>query len=232
MSLISRSFERELLDRDVHDPLMLRRGLAQIEHVNRWLGGARVILTHLREMLPSSQVVTLADCGTGSGDIPRRIVRWCRHRGHDPLVFAIDRQRQMAQYAREACQYVRGIEVVVADGLALPLGERSVDVAIASMTLHHLSDEDAVLFVREMSRVARCGILIADLERHPINHIGAQLLARTLWVRSPYRFDGPASVRRSFNARELLTIGREAQLQSPSVRRHFPYRLVLTGFAP
>ena len=232
MSLASRSFESERLDQPLHDPRQLRRGLAQLEAVNRWLGGSRVILTHLSEMLPPCGTVTIADCGTGAGDIPRRIARWSRRRGQHPWVLAVDRHQQMARFARGACHSFGSIRVITADGLALPLRERSVDVAITSMTLHHLSDEEAVRFVKEMARVSRCGIVVNDLERHPVNHAGAQLLARTVWIRSPYRFDGPTSVRRSFTADELLAVGQTARLRAPHVYRHFPYRLALIGYVP
>jgi 2-polyprenyl-3-methyl-5-hydroxy-6-metoxy-1,4-benzoquinol methylase len=230
MTSASRSTERERLDELVHDPSLLPRGLAQLEGVNRWLGGSRVIVRHLRRLLPPSGTVTILDCGTGAGDIPRRIARSWRQRGQDAWVLAVDRQRQIAQIAHRSCVAISGIQVITADGLALPLRDRSVDVAITSATLHHFSHEDAVHFVKEMARVSKCGIVVNDLERHPINHLGAQLLARTVWLRSPYRFDGPTSVRRSFRADELLAVGQAAQLRSPCVHRHFPYRLALTGY--
>src|SRR5690606_13028054 len=91
-------------------------------------------------------------------------------------------------------------------------------------------DDDApVRVLRELGRVARA-VVINDLERNWQNHVGAQVLARTLWARNPLtRHDGPLSVLRSFTAAELASLAHGAGLQDVRVRRYFFYRLVMTA---
>jgi hypothetical protein len=81
-----------------------------------------------------------------------------------------------------------------------------------------------------MARVSRVAVLVNDLERRYLNYWSARVLAWTLWRGNRLtRHDGPLSVRRSFTVEELLDIGRRSGLERPSVRRHFPFRLVLEG---
>jgi 2-polyprenyl-3-methyl-5-hydroxy-6-metoxy-1,4-benzoquinol methylase len=120
--------------------------------------------------------------------------------------------------------------VLAADGMKLPFARNTFDVAMSSMTLHHLDDSHARRFVAELARVAICAVIINDLERHPVNYIGARVLAATVWRKDPYtRHDGPVSVLRSFTSRELHAVGEQAGLQDVRVHRHFPYRLALIG---
>ena len=219
----------ERLDAAWHDPASLGITLEHIAGVNRWLGGGRVVVGHLAALLPAGHPARVLDVGTGSADIPRRIIRWARRGRRSVSVVALDLQRQVAAIAREQSREVEGIRVMVGNGCALPLADRSVDVAIASLTVHHLSDDDAVAFVRELARVSRHGLVVHDLERHPVNYLGARVLAATVWRRSPYAEDGPISVRRSFRPGELRELGDAAGLRNTRVYRHFPYRLALVA---
>lgn len=229
MDLDVRADETERLDEAWHDEPVLARTLEHIDGVNRWLGGTRVVLHHLRRLMPDGSPMRVLDVGTGSAAIPRTIVRKVGRPGVDLVVYAVDVQRQIARLARAGCAHVPQVAVAAADGFALPFGDGSVDVALASLTLHHLDDGAAARFVGEMARVARRAVVVNDLERHRVNVAGARLLAATLWRRSPYRHDGAISVRRGFRGPELLAIGRAAGLRRVEVHRHFPYRLALVG---
>lgn len=226
----TRAHAVEHLDAPTLDAKVLREALRQIAGVNRWLGGARAVLKHLTPVLEGTSVLSVLDVGTGAADIPIRIARGAASRGQRVSVVAMDSHPQVARFARAACAGQCDVSVAVGDGQRLPLRTGSVDVAISSLTLHHLTDEASVMFVREMARVARRAIILNDLERHPLNYLGARALASTLWRRNRYtRDDGPLSVLRSFRANEMLRIGETAGLDSPAVFRSFPYRLVMVG---
>lgn len=227
--LSSRARGRERLDESHHDPYRIHRTLDHMAGVNRWLGGSRVVLEHVKPCLGTGELQIL-DVGTGAGDIPRRVTRWAARRGRRVTVTAVDRQYQVAQIARDRSHMEPAIRVAVGDGLRLPFPPDSFDVAISSMTLHHLGDDEAATFVSELGRVARQTVIVNDLERHRINYAGAKVLAHTVWRSDPYtRHDGPLSVRRSFTQGELLSIGRRGGLENARVHRHFPYRLALVG---
>lgn len=231
IDLTVRVHDLELLDAPSHEPGSLYRSLDDLIGVNRWLGGSRVVLHHLTRLTNGSTLRVL-DVGTGAGDIPRRICRIFQRRGVAVQVLAVDRQTLAARFAGRACRGVESIAVATADGLQLPLADRTVDVAIASSTLHHFDDPAAVALLREMGRVASRAVLINDLERHRLNYLGARVLGETWWRRSYARLDAPLSVRRGFRGSELRTLAQHAGLRHVRVHRHLPFRLAMIGSPP
>ncbi len=60
----------------------VRRALKEIEIINRWLGGYRVVTDALDEMVwpEADGPVSLLDIGSGGGDTLRAIARWAQKR--------------------------------------------------------------------------------------------------------------------------------------------------------
>ena len=91
-----------------------------------------------------------------------------------------------------------GLRLRVGDGRALADPDGSFDIVHSSMVLHHLEPEEAVVFLREMARVARRGVIVNDLVRSRLGWLGAWLISHLL-TRSRYtRHDAPLSVRRAY----------------------------------
>ena len=229
----ARVHELEHLDEPGLDLEELDRALAQVADVNRWLGGDRALRRALRPLLDEAAEQRLLDVGAGNAQVALALARWAARRGRRWRIVALDHH---AQTALLACRRVArrpaqpGVQVARGDGLRLPFRDRAFDAAFSMLTLHHLEDDAAVALVREMARVARRVVVVNDLERSLPALLGAQLLAATVWRRSPItRHDGPLSVRRAFTPGELLAIGERAGLERPRVRRHPAFRLVLEG---
>lgn len=221
----------ERMDAPDVEPRHLESALRHVAAVNRWLGGRRALLRHLPRLLPPGRDRVL-DVGTGSADLPRAIRAWARERRRPLRITAVDlHPRTLAAARRES----RGHDIVLAraDALRLPFPTGAFDLALLSMTLHHMEGEDQVEILREIARVARGGVvLVAELERALPNYLGARFLAATLWRGNPVtRHDGPLSVLRAFTPAELLDLARRAGLRDPTVHRHLFYRLVLHGEA-
>src|SRR5215472_17128799 len=95
----------ERMDVEPLDQATTRRILAALETVNTWLGGVHATLSILQGFASHwqpGQKVRFIDWGTGSADIPRAIVRWCRRNGYRAEVMGIDRNQPIIDYAREA----------------------------------------------------------------------------------------------------------------------------------
>ncbi|MCG6986943.1 MAG: methyltransferase domain-containing protein [Gemmatimonadetes bacterium] len=221
-----RSLEPELLDAPVTDLQELAGSLRHVAQVNRWLGGTRALRRHLASLVRGDGTLRYLDVGTGNGETLTDIALWARRRGCDARCVGVDLRAEMLALAARA----DGTSVLRADALRLPFADGAFDAAACTLTLHHFGDDDAVALVGEMARVARSLVLVNDLERNAVNRAGARVLALTVWRGNRItRNDGPLSVRRSFTVPELLEIGRRAGLAHATVRRHFPWRLVLVG---
>lgn len=212
------------------DDVELARSLNHVASVNRWLGGTRALLRALEPLVPTGPLVSILDVGTGAADIPRALAAWAAKRGMRMRLIMTDRHPQTIALAARRTRAHRSIVAVRGDALTLPFADRSFDLALLSLTLHHLGDDAQADALRELARVARTAIIVNELERSWPNYFGAKLLAQTIWRRNELtRHDAPLSVLRAFAPDELLARGRAAGLRDPRVERRFFYRLVLVG---
>lgn len=217
----------ELMDRPQPRPLM-EGCLRELEWVNRWLGVRGLVLRYVRRFLrPEDRALTIADVATGGADLPRVFVRWGRRRGVAIRTVALDRHEVTAAIARDRSAILPEIRVVRADALALPLADQSVDLAVLTSTLHHLSPPDAVRVLRELDRISRRGFIVTDLVRSWPAYLGARLLALIL-LRNPLtRVDGPLSVLRSYTLKEAQALVEASGLGEVRLSRHPLFRLAM-----
>ena len=230
-----RRLEAEWMDAASAAPPELRRSLAYIRRINSLLGYHRATIGHFerfsRHWKPG-QTVTILDVATGSGDLPRAILRWSGRRGFDVRVVGVDLHGQtLREAAAQTPAALDGrLRFARADALRLPFAAGSFDYATTSMFLHHLDDAAAALAVREMARVARRGIVAADLLRH--RRAYAWITLFTLWSTPMVKHDARTSVVQAFTKAEVLEMRERAGVEFASYYRHFGHRFVLAGERP
>lgn len=211
----------------------LRASLRFIERINRWLGYSRATLGHLERFSAGwrrGQRIDILDLATGSADIPRVILRTFVPRGFDVHVTAVDRHPITAALAAEHAgrEHTGGrLRIVRADALALPFADRGFDYVMCNMFLHHLDEERIVRVLREMDRLARRGVVVADLLRH--RRALAWIRLFTLLASPMVRHDALMSVRQALRREEALALKDRAGLDYLRYHRHFGHRFVLAG---
>ena len=227
-----RHLQPEWMDRPAADPAQLRRSLAFIRRVNTFLGYNRSTVRHLARFSrrwPRDRPVTVLDVATGSGDLPRAIARWGRRRGFDVRVVGIDLHETTLREAvaltpPEEFPHVRFVR---ADALRLPFADGTFDYATTGHFLHHLDDARAADTVREMDRVARRGLVLADGLRH--RRAYAWITLFTLFSDPMVRHDGRTSVAQGFTRAEVLRLRERAGVGFTKYHRHFGHRFALAG---
>jgi SAM-dependent methyltransferase len=220
----------ERMDDPALPPDDLRRALLDIRWVNRWLGGAAAIIGALKprvRMLPIEQPVHILDLGTGSADIPLALARWGRATGRVFRITAVDSHPVVVSEARSLTRTCSEIRVVRENALSFPDPDGSFDFVISSMFLHHLSPPEAVQLLQNMARLCRRGLVINDLERHPLAWLGIRLLGRLTGKGRVFRHDAPLSVLRGFTRPELQALCQQAGLAQARIVRRHPYRWLL-----
>jgi len=206
--LRTRSADLELLDGERLDPDELRTNLREMAMLNRLPGGIGDSVRAVERLLDGKADATVLDIGTGGGDFVRRLAR--ERAAH---VIAADVSADVLEITRRNLADTKDVTVLQADVLALPLGDAEVEVAHASMLIHHLEPPDVVRALREMRRVARRGIVINDLRRGPIA-LAVTAAAVLALSRGAYtRHDGVLSARRAYTLPELDQLAAEAGLR-------------------
>lgn len=212
------------------DPAELARSLRFIRRVNALLGYTRTTLHHLdrfsRRWRPG-ETVRIIDFATGSADVPRAVLRWADRRGFDVRVVGVDLHAATARAAVTSGPPDPRLHVVQADVLDLPFDPGSFDYALTAMFLHHLDDDAAVRVLRAMDRVARRGIVAADIARN--RRAYAWITLFTLAAGPMVRHDARVSVAQAFTQPEVLRLRDAAGVGYARYHRHFGHRWVLAG---
>lgn len=190
----------ELLDRPDADPAAVKLSLQNIARANALFGGWSALRWGLRRLLdsPVRSPVTLLDIGTGAGDLPHRAERWARRRGVRLHAIGLERHPAAATMAAE-----NGLRTILGCGSALPLQDGAVDLVTLSQVAHHLAPEALATVAREMTRVARIGVVLADLRPAAWAGLGYRLAGAVLGFDHYTIEDGITSLRRGYSRESL-----------------------------
>jgi SAM-dependent methyltransferase len=226
-SMRSRVLTPEQMDDPNLDPVLHRQALAGLARLNTWSGGANLLWKQLRRFTPSTKPLRILDVATGSGDVPIALARRAKRHGL-PWQFSGCDVSDTALSAARANATQAGVEMdfFQHDVFRDPLPD-GFDVILASLFLHHLTDEQAVALLKEMGRAANHAVVVSDLLRSPVNLLVVTVASRVL-SRSPVvHFDGPASVRAAYTSAEARDLALRAGLTDATVEVHFPTRWLL-----
>ncbi len=207
--LRTRSIANELLDADELDERELMLNLREMARLNRLPGGVGDSVRGVSRLLGDANRASVLDIGTGSGDFVLRLAR-----GRSVSVIASDLRPEVLAITRRNLAHTKDVTIVEADALALPFADGLVDVAHASLLVHHLEPDEVVRALREMRRVSRLGVVINDLRRGRLAF--AMTAAAVLGLsRGRYtRHDGVLSARRAYTLAELDGLAAEAGLRA------------------
>jgi ubiquinone/menaquinone biosynthesis C-methylase UbiE len=229
-SLATRQRTDELMDEPDVDPQLIDRSLRFIRRINVLFGYTRATLGHLKRFSADwkhGQRIEILDVATGSADVPLAVARWGRQRGFDLRITGLDRHPLTADLAAAQVSAEPSIRIVRGDAMALPFADGSFDYAMTSMFLHHLDEQPIVQVLREMNRVARRGVIVADLLRH--RRAYAWITLFTCLANPMVKHDARVSVAQAFRKNEVLRLRDQADIKYATYFRHFGHRFVLAG---
>lgn len=227
-----RSQELEHLDKGDYTAEEYEGCIVELQRVNRWLGDASALKHSLlaeieRQDLKSFSVV---DVGAGSGELLRVAATWAREHKRKASLTGVELNARSAVSIAESSAAFPEITGVRGDSFRLPFADQQFDYALCSLFTHHFRDGDVVAILEELRRVAARGIFVIDLHRHPIAYWFYTTVGHLFLHNRLIREDGALSILRSFTPDELGALARQAGLDNATVKRHFPYRLVLSAW--
>lgn len=189
-----RSREKELMDDPSVQGPVLEKFHRDLARVHKLLGSFPTIERTIRK--DDEPVRRIIDIGCGGGDL----LRFLRRRMNVEVI-GIDQKP-----GREI-----DIPIISADAITDPLPE--ADIAVSSFVAHHLTPEQNVALIRNVSRSCR-RFIILDLVRHPL----------PLWLFTIFicpligheaAVDGRLSVRRAYTPNEFSALVRMALAGTP-----------------
>jgi SAM-dependent methyltransferase len=213
----------EMMDRSQPVSKELEIDLRNLEKLNRYFGSYSLIRFFLRRWFSRGKSVKLLDLCTGSGDIPRFIVDWCRSNDVPIQITAVDQQPATLELARRRSESYPEITFVGANVLDF-VPSAPVDLVFCSLALHHFSEEEAILMIRQTGAMTSGNILFSDLERSDFGIAGIYALTTLIFREPMTRFDGRLSMRRAFSFGEMENLAQAAGWRRFGHRRFFVCR--------
>ena len=176
----------------------------------------------------SGSSLEIVDVASGGGDVTVELARRLEKSARWPSVDvtgvdisprAIERARDLASRRDSRARFM--LRDVTLQGCP------PCDVAVSSLFLHHLDDDEARQLLRVMAAAVRRGIVVSDLIRSRVGLLLARVGTIMLAPSRVARVDGPRSVRAARTPAEYRTLLESAGLRGATVRRVWPERVVI-----
>ncbi|MFT6138824.1 MAG: 2-polyprenyl-3-methyl-5-hydroxy-6-metoxy-1,4-benzoquinol methylase [Psychromonas sp.] len=106
----------------------------------------------------------------------------------------------------------------------LRFAENSVDVILATMVCHHMSNDEIIEFLKQALYTTKNKVIINDLHRNIIAYAVYRLLSPILFRNRLITYDGLISIKRGFIRQELITLLEHAGMKYYQVKWCFPFR--------
>ena len=223
----------EVMDDPGLDPALHRDALRGLGRINRVSRSAAAMWPAIEQACREHQAAghrgrfRVLDLACGGGDTLIQLQQRAARRRLDIEWIGADISPVALGYARRQAQQAgAAVDFIELDVLQQPV-PAGVDLAMNSLFMHHLEEQQALAVLAAMRRGAT-KVLINDLRRGPIAHavtvLGTRLLSRSPVVHT----DGPRSVRAAWTPQELLSLAERAGMSGCTVRPVFPWRMLLS----
>jgi 2-polyprenyl-3-methyl-5-hydroxy-6-metoxy-1,4-benzoquinol methylase len=228
--LAQRSVRPERMDDPSLPPAEHTRALAGLRRINAISLSGYVVWRALRRFVDHARPLVLLDVACGGGDVLVAIARRARRAGVALELHGCDISPHALGLAEQRLAAAGfSFTAHAADCLDPQAMEPDiVDVTLSTLFLHHCVEAQARQLIASMTLSARCGCVLADLERSRLGYLAALLGSRVL-SRSPVvHTDALLSVRAALSLHEVRDLLADSGVQTAAVRRAWPFRFVAT----
>ncbi|RPI75868.1 MAG: methyltransferase domain-containing protein [Ignavibacteriales bacterium] len=194
-----RSYRKEMMDDFSINDKRIDEALKELKIINKYLGGAATTKKGLKKILErySLSSVKILDVGGGASDVLLALNE------KKLKIFSNDINKRITKYVK---QNSPEIDVVCADTFNLPFKKKQIDIAHLSLFIHHFNEDEIRKILYSISLTTQYGIIINDLRRSVLAFTGIKILT-SLFSKSEFvKNDGPLSVKKGFNKKEIIKI--------------------------
>lgn len=224
--LALRSNQPELMDDLTLSGEELRKNLRELEVINNWLGGHKVVLSALNNLTGKEQhkVWRIADIGCGGGDTLTSIADWANHKSIPVQLTGIDANDFMVRYARQHCDQYDNISIAQYDVFSEEFAQQHYDIIVCSLFCHHFTDVQLVQLFKQFYQQAAAAVIINDLHRHWFAYYSIKYITKLFSGSYLVQHDAPLSVWRAFKRNELKQLVAQAGITNYTLRWMWAFR--------
>lgn len=223
MDLSIRNTEIELMDKPELEAALLREVFKDINRVNKMLGGNKITIEAVWELIVSDidKTYAITDLGCGDGAMLREIATFLRKKGVTCELKGIEIRNDVLTIARIASQDYPEIIYEQGDILDPKLYEDTCDILLCTLTLHHFKDAQIPKILEGFSRMAKTAVVLNDLHRSNLSYYLFSIFS-LFFIRTKIgKLDGITSIKSGFKKNELIALS--AQMPNFDHRIHWKW---------
>lgn len=198
--------------------------LRELNTINRYLGGNKISVSAFKKIAVEKDSIKLADLGCGGGDIMIEMASWCRKKKINGSFLGVDANPHIVQFAESNATNFPEIEFKAINIFSDEFKHETVDIVHCCLFTHHFSGTELSSLFRQFKKQARIGVIINDLQRHPIAFWSIKILTQLFSKSTMVRNDASVSVARGFKKRELVQILNEAGIEKYQLSWKWAFR--------
>jgi len=205
----------------------LREALDKIADINKLLGGNKLTLQGVKELLkkqPKGKIITIADVGCGNGDMLRMLSEYGSRHNMTLKLIGIDANAFTINHAEKLSIKYPNIEYLCMDIFNEGFKNLEYDIVLCTLTLHHFKDEEILKIVDIFYHNSSIGVVINDLQRSKAAYRLFQVVCRIFRLNRMSREDGLVSILRGFKKSELKYFAKKLNLEKYTIRWKWAFR--------
>jgi 2-polyprenyl-3-methyl-5-hydroxy-6-metoxy-1,4-benzoquinol methylase len=224
MDFSQRSLIPEKMDQPGVPAAEIHQALRELETINIYLGGYKVIFDALKKMQWNKEVTTIMDLGCGGGDMLRAIAKWAEKRKRKVRLIGIDWNPVMTEYAKMHSKEYPEITFKTMNIFDDTLLNEKADITMNSLFCHHFTNKEITDLVRRMHELSSCAVIINDLHRNWFAYYSIKVITAVFSGTYLVKYDAPVSVARSLLRHEWEEVLQNAGLHKFNLRWMWAWR--------
>lgn len=222
-----RTDESEIMDNFAMEGEILRNALDKIAQINQFLGGNKLTLHGIQELLtkiPKKETITIVDIGCGNGDMLRNLADFGTKNNWNFKLIGIDANNFTINHAIKLSENYPTISYVCDSVFNPHFSVLKYDIVLCTLTLHHFNEDEIYKLMPIFNQNSKIGIVINDLHRSIISYRLFQALCFVFRLKKMPREDGLISILRGFRKQELINFSKKLNFKNYKIQWKWAFR--------
>jgi len=205
----------------------LTKALHDISKVNRFLGGNKITLDAVYELIkrnPEKQHFTFVDVGCGDGTQLRQLALFLRKKQVSFSLIGIDINEKSLEMGRKLSDLYPEIVFQNQNILWLTKETLQCDIILTTLTLHHFTNQEILVFVKQFNELCNIGFIVNDLHRSWLAYYLFKVFSLVFFKSAIAKNDGLVSIQRGFKKKEFYTFSQELKFSKYLVSWKWAFR--------
>lgn len=202
--------------------------LNEIERINRLLGGNSVTIDGLRKLFEKSPgspaLISVADLGCGGGAMSDLVWIWGLRNNLHMKITGFDANPHIIDYCNTRFHNHQKLHFECLDIKENSFTSQRFDIIMATLFIHHFTNEELVSLISQFATQTRIGIVINDLHRHWLAYYAIKIITKLFSKSEMVKYDAPLSVLRGFKKTELIEILKKSGIKNFSIKWKWAFR--------